>query len=103
MVELGKSKENVKIEPGTNSASPSSINQETSSPTPSPPAGSHYHHHNNVHSNHSNPPSPIPSTVVPPSSFPSAQKVSLKNSDEKPMQQPPRPPSRKNLSASTPP
>lgn len=102
MVELEKSKESLKIEPGTLENASSSIPESASSASPSPPAGTHYHHNNNVLVNHSNPPSPIPTTVTAPSSFPKAQKE-LKNTDDKPMPQPPRPLSRKNMSAATPP
>lgn len=111
MVELGKPKENVKIEPGINGGGivfgHGQQVQDGDRPAPSSPVGipqqNHYQHHNNVHSNHSNPPSPVPSSCVAPSTFPTSHKVKI-TPDEKPHPPPAnRPPSRKNLSATTPP
>jgi len=133
-VELGKSKETLKIDNGgttTNGTSsvvsPNHMNEsisissthsvvstDNSSVPGSPPTStindSHYHHHNNVLSNHSNPPSPIPSNVTAPSSFPSNNKKSLKSpgtpvpdADKDKHQISSRPLSRKSFSAVTPP
>jgi hypothetical protein len=101
MVELGKkmTKESVKQEVvlATNGDVTPPVGISNS------PNNSHYQHHNNAHSNHSNPPSPVPSSVVAPSTFPNSQKIVKITADEKPHPPPLRPPSRKNLSATTPP
>jgi hypothetical protein len=113
MVELGKSKETLKIEAGSGghhqeqAVSPNSVSTERSGGASPPPTDSHYHHHNNVLSNHSNPPSPIPTNVTAPSSFPSLtnnnRKLSKSSEEKDKQQQSGRPLSRKSLAAVTPP
>lgn len=103
MVELGKSKENEALKGETHQGNGHGHGNGHTEPIGIPLRDSPYQHHNNAHSNHSNPPSPVPSSVVAPSTFPNPQKVVKITADEKPHPPPQRPPSRKNLLAGTPP